>query len=518
MLMEKNFSKKNPLDVDIRTALVYPNEYKVAMSNLGYQIIYNILNDREDTYCERFIYPYLRSLETGSPLSDFNIIAFSLQYEEDYFNMVKILNDSNIPLNKEDRLKGKHPLIIAGGPCASSNPSVISDFIDIFIIGDGENILNELFNNIHEDYDELAKIPGVYIPSINNKVKLQVVNDLNNAYTCKYPILIESDDEEFETIFKDSIMLNISRGCSRGCRFCMSTYLYRPKREAKKETLIKYCKQIREKFKLNKVTLIGAAVSDYTKINELINELENEGFQVSVPSMRIESITENTLIKLKKTGLKTLTIAPETIPLLRKRINKEIPDNIIFNLIKKATGLGFNIKYYFLIGIPNETQEDIENLVKYIKKIDQMKKNNNAKMSFSINPVIPKPHTPLQWIKYDFKTNKKKIKYMKKELKNINVKFSSARLGLIQYILSCGDKNVGKLIEKTIQKKVSTKEWIETIPEYNLEDKLPWDNINVQVNKKFLKKEYEKLLNNQTTPWCEKNGCYNCGACTIEKN
>ena len=133
MLMEKNFSKKNPLEVDIRTALVYPNEYKIAMSNLGYQIIYNILNDRQDTYCERFIYQYLRSLETGSPLSDFNIIAFSLQYEEDYFNMVKILNDSNIPLNKEDRLKGKHPLIIAGGPCASSNPSVISDFIDIFI-------------------------------------------------------------------------------------------------------------------------------------------------------------------------------------------------------------------------------------------------------------------------------------------------------------------------------------------------------------------------------------------------
>ena len=293
----------------------------------------------------------------------------------------------------------------------------------------------------------------------------------------------------------------------------MSTYLYRPKREAQKETLINYCKQIREKFKLNKITLIGAAVSDYTKINELINELETENFQVSVPSMRIESITENTLKKLKKTGLKTLTIAPETIPLLRKKINKEIPDKIIFNLIEKATQLGFNIKYYFLIGIPNETQEDIKNLTQYIKKIDEMKKNKNVKMTFSINPIVPKPHTPLQWTKYDFKTNKKKIKYMKKELKNINVKFSSARLGLIQYILSCGDENVGKLIEKTIHKKVSTKEWIQESPEYQIEDTLPWDKINVQVNKKFLKKEYEKLLNNQTTPWCEENACYNCGAC-----
>ena len=506
--------------MDIRVALVYPNEYRVAMSNLGYQIIYNILNDRNDTFCERFTYPHYRSLETNSPLSDFKVIAFSLQYEEDYFNMVKILSDNNIPLNRKDRNRNTDPLIIAGGTCASSNPSVISDFVDVFIVGDAELILDEVFDNLDKDFEYLSSIPGVYIPDLDNCVELQLVDNLDNAYMCDFPIISETDEDYYKSPFRDSILLNISRGCSRGCRFCMSSYLYRPKREASADLLFDYCKKIRNDFGLNKVVLIGAAVSDYNDIGNLVNSLEEDGFVVSVPSMRIESITYDILLKLRESGLKTLTVAPETIPRLRRRINKDINDDVFFKVINDAVSLGFNIKYYFLIGLPYETSDDIDELIEYIQRIDKLKntKDNNIKMTFSINPLIPKPHTPIQWFKYDLKSNKKKIKHMKKSLKGIDVKFDSARMGLIQYILSCGNSTVGKLIEKKALKgNVTIKEWENQIPTYKINDKLPWNNIKIPTDKDFLKEEYNKITNNQVTPWCEEEGCYNCGACTPKK-
>ena len=258
--------------------------------------------------------------------------------------------------------------------------------------------------------------------------------------------------------------------------------------------------------------MIGAAVSDYSNLDKLISGLESEGFQISTPSLRIESITQETLKTLKKSGLKTITLAPESIPKLRKVINKDILENKIFTVIENAVELDFNIKLYFLIGIPGESMDDIAELCEYMKKIAGIHKNPK-RVKFSVNPVIPKPHTPLQWEGYDFKDIKKKTRYIKKEMKNYNIKCESPKKGLIQYILSCGNSDIGELIEKSLTKQPTLKEWREMTPEYEFDDQLPWNNIDVGVNERFLKIEHRRLRNLKQTPWCQTSLCYNCGAC-----
>ena len=560
MFREKNVIIKNPLKADIRFGLVYPNVYKTAMSSLGYQILYNYGNEREDSYCERIIYPSLRSLETNSPLADFDIISFSLQYEQDYFNVLEILRNADIPLRREDRTS-EDPLIIAGGPCASSNPLPLSDFIDIFVIGEAEAILYDFLDLYLEsdiknkrDLSPFLNMQGIYVSEYGNNAKIILLDDMNDAYHLTYPIVTETDDKDFIPAFSNSILLNVSRACSRGCRFCMSSYLYRPLRETDLENLISIAEEARINTGLNKISLIGAAVSDYSKINELTETLREKGFQVSTPSMRIESITRETLVAIKSSGLKTLTIAPESIYSLRRRINKDIKDEDVFRVINDAIELGFNIKLYFLIGLPYETQDDIEELASLMKQIDSMKynidsnsessiklndissksmsnssskngdglsgkksksskKKSKVSISFSVNPVIPKPHTPLQWESYDMKGIKSKIRYLKKNLKGLDIKFDSAKMGLIQYVLSCGDREIGDLIERSLNEKISIKEWAQNAPNYEFGDDLPWNPIDVSVSKDFLISEYEKIKTSEQTPWCEDGICYNCGAC-----
>lgn len=586
MFKEKNIIIKNPLKEDIRFGLVYPNVYKTAMSSLGYQIIYNYVNEREDTYSERIIYPSTRSLETNSPLSDFDIVSFSLQYEQDYFHVLEMLREAGIPLRREDRASDD-PLIIAGGPCASANPLPLSDFIDIFVVGEAEAVLYDFldlysslklskrskknkinnngdsFDNEKMDLCPFLDIEGLYISEFNNETNIMLSDDMESIYHLTCPIVTETDDKDFIPAFSNSILLNVSRACTRGCRFCMSSYMYRPLRETNLDDLFSIAEEARANTGLNKISLIGAAVSDYSQINELTGGLNERGFQVSTPSMRIESITMETLAALKSSGLKTLTIAPESIYSLRRRINKDIRDEEILRVISDAVELGFNIKLYFLIGLPYESEDDIGELANMMKQIDSMKynidsnptssiklndnsikstlnsssgndsvssaskskksrkkdkkskSNKKAKVSisFSVNPVIPKPHTPLQWERYDMKEIKSKIRYLKKNLKGLDIKFDSAKMGLIQYVLSCGDKDIGNLIERSLNEKISIREWGEKAPSYDLEDDLPWDSINVSVSKEFLKSEYEKIKTGEQTPWCEDGICYNCGAC-----
>lgn len=586
MFKEKNIIIKNPLKEDIRFGLVYPNVYKTAMSSLGYQIIYNYVNEREDTYSERIIYPSTRSLETNSPLSDFDIVSFSLQYEQDYFHVLEMLREAGIPLRREDRASDD-PLIIAGGPCASANPLPLSDFIDIFVVGEAEAVLYDFldlysslklskrskknkinnnwdsFDNEKMDLSPFLDIEGLYISEFNNETNIVLSDDMESIYHLTCPIVTETDDKDFIPAFSNSILLNVSRACTRGCRFCMSSYMYRPLRETNLDDLFSIAEEARANTGLNKISLIGAAVSDYSQINELTEGLNERGFQVSTPSMRIESITMETLAALKSSGLKTLTIAPESIYSLRRRINKDIRDEEILRVISDAVELGFNIKLYFLIGLPYESEDDIGELANMMKQIDSMKynidsnptssiklndnsikstlnsssgndsvssaskskksrkkdkkskSNKKAKVSisFSVNPVIPKPHTPLQWERYDMKEIKSKIRYLKKNLKGLDIKFDSAKMGLIQYVLSCGDKDIGNLIERSLNEKISIREWGEKAPSYDLEDDLPWDSINVSVSKEFLKLEYEKIKTGEQTPWCEDGICYNCGAC-----
>lgn len=514
MIYEKNTYIKHHKNVDIRFGLAYPNVYKTAMSSLGYNILYNRINEREDTWCERIIYPNMKSIESNTPSRYFNIISFTLQFEEDYINVLEILKKSEIPLKRSERTPDD-PLIIAGGPCPTANPMPLSDYIDLFIIGEGENTINKVldrYKTSKKNLKEYLDISGVYIPEFNNETKIDIICNMDNAYHITQPILSKSNDEDYQTIFNNTIMLNVSRGCTRGCRFCMAGYLYRPMRQTNYERLIDIAIENRKNTGMNKITLIGAAVSDYGDLEKLTEGLEKEGFQISTPSLRIESITRKTLETLKRSGLKTITLAPESIEGLRKVINKDIPDEKIFSVIKDAVELDFKIKLYFLIGIPTETMDDIRELIAYMKKIADM--HTNAKnVKFSINPVIPKPQTPLQWEAYDFKDIKNKTRLIKKEMKRYNVKCESPKKGLIQYILSCGNSDVGELIEKSLTKKPTLKEWKELTPNYSTEDELPWTNINVGVNENFLKTEHRRLKTLKQTPWCEISSCYNCGSC-----
>ena len=515
MLFEKNIFKKDYKQVDLRFGLAYPNVYRTAMSSLGYTILYNCINEREDTWCERIIFPSINSIESNTPSRHFDILSFSLQFEEDYFNLLKMLKDAQIPLKRSERGE-EDPLIIAGGPCATANPMPLSDYIDMFIIGEGENVINDLIDvylsNPDNNLEKFLKLDSVYIPEFDNETKIAIVDDLDDTYHVTHPIVSEGDVADDMSVFNNSIMLNVSRGCTRGCRFCMAGYLYRPMRQCDYRKLIDIALENRKNSGLNKVTLIGAAVSDYANLDDLIEGLESEGFQISTPSLRIESITRNTLETLKKSGLKTITLAPESTSNLRKVINKHILEEQIFTVIKNAVDLDFNIKLYFLIGIPGETMDDIHDLCKYMKKIADMH-YNPKKVKFSVNPVIPKPHTPLQWEGYDFKDVKKKIRYIQKEMKNYNIKCESPKKGLIQYTLSCGNRQVGAIIEKSLTKNVILKEWRDITPKYDIDDPLPWDNIDTGVNKKFLKIEHKRLKNLKQTPWCETGPCYNCGAC-----
>ena len=514
MLYEKNTFIKNHKQVDVHFGLCYPNIYKTAMSSLGYNILYNQINERDDTWCERIIYPNEKSLESNTSAKHFDVLSFTLQFEEDYFNVLEILKKSDIPLKRKDR-DAKDPLIIAGGPCPTANPMPLSDYIDVFIIGEGEDTINSFINeykNSKKELENYLEIPGIYIPQFNNKTKISLVKDMNTTYHITEPVISKSDDEDYQTIFNNTIMLNVSRGCTRGCRFCMSGYLYRPMRETDYEKLVNIALATRQKTGLNKITLIGAAVSDYSQLEKLTATLEKEGFQISTPSLRIESITHDTLETLKRSGLKTITLAPESISKLRKVVNKDLLDEKIFTIIRDAVNLDFKIKLYFLIGIPGESLDDIKELVEYMKTIANMHYNiRNVK--FSVNPVIPKPQTPLQWEEYNFKDIKNKTRYIQREMKNYNIKCESPKKGLIQYILSCGNSDVGELIEKSLTKKPTLKEWKEKIPKYEIDDELPWNNIDVGINEKFLKTEHKRLKTLKQTPWCETSACYNCGSC-----
>ena len=519
MLQEHNVILKNPMQVGLRFASCYPNLYRTAISSLGFHIIYEFLNSREDTWCERVVYPHSRSLESSTPLKNFDIVSFSLQYEQDYFNVVEMLKKGGISPRKKDR-DDSDPLVIAGGPCATSNPAPMSDFIDLFIIGEAEEVMDQLLDkylelkNPKKEVESFLDIEGVYLPDY--PAKRVIVNDMDDACHPIHQIVPETDNKNLKPALGSSFLLGVSRGCTRGCRFCMAGYLYRPRRETSLKKLFKIAEEGRDATGLNKIALIGAAVSDYSKIDELCSGLLEMGFKVTTPSLRIESVSSDTLESLMKSGLKTITLAPESVFCVRKSLNKPITDEKTFEVVKEALNIGLNVKMYFLVGSPTETQKDIQKLSELMKSLLNISKKRNS-IRFSVNPLIPKPHTPLQWKGYDLKLMKSKINFLKSNLKNTPLKIESPRIGLIQHVLSNGSSEIGPMIEKSLIKKIPIKEWNKFTSAKDIESKLPWDNIDIGLKNNFLKKEYLKLIDGTETPWCEESPCYNCGPCLNKK-
>ena len=531
MYLEENVVLKSLDDIDVRFGLVYPNEYEIAMITFGYRLLYHMLNERKDCFCERIIYPSVESIETETNLAEFDILRFSIHYTEDYFKVIEMLRKANIPVLRKDRTDDD-PLIIAGGPCVTANPMPLSDFIDIFCIGEGEDVLTDLtnlykkFKTPKKHLKEFTKIEGLYVPKFNNSTNLAFVENMDEKFHYTNPIVVKDNDHI------NNIYLDVSRGCSRGCRFCMSGFLYRPVRETSVEKLIRIAEKSRENTGINKIWLIGFAVSDYSRINDLIDCLQERNFRINLPSLRIESITTNVLENLKNAGISDFAIALESTSKLRKSMNKDIPEESIQNLIKTAFKMGFNMKFLFILGFPNETDDDVIELANYIKSIINTKNsiNKDLSLSFQFSLLTPKPQTPIQWETYDMDVIESKMdlfvdefidldlqffKYTEDETwyvgesNNFKVIFSSNEKAFKDYILSCGNCEVGNLLlNGDFNNPIEY--WKKYLPKYKIGDPLPWDVINMGYTNNFIEKEHDRIIKGKSTPWCEVSPCYKC--------
>ena len=461
-----------------RIALVYPNVYASGIANIGLQYIYAYLNSLENCICERFyldVYNGLRSFESGTPLKDFDVALFSLQFEEDYFNVVKIV-------------KGFKGLKIAGGPCAMINPKPIENYFDAFVIGEVEN--SNVLDAIAEAKSaEDLKCEGIWI----KRGKAKRIRPKKLDFYLRRQILAEN-------VFGRCLILEVGRGCIRRCRFCVVRQIYSPPRWRD----IKLLLEVAEDYRgiVNKVCLVAPSTLDHPKAKELIAKLVEMGFMVSPSSTRVDMLDEEMIELLAVGGLKSLTIAPEVgSDKLREVLAKGIEEEHIVNAVEVAREKGIkSFKLYFMIGLPREDFEDVKAIVYLVKKIKAMK----VEVSVSINPFAPKPHTPLQWSPYTgfenvnegLKELKRRRDYLIKELSKIcDVNVESVERFAIQTILSRGDRDVSKLIEMKpnlrIAKKLGLDKYLEKIP---LDSDLPWDFIDHGYKKEKLKEEFIRAV------------------------
>lgn len=506
----------------LKFALAYPNFYRVGMSNLGIHIIYQILNAHHEISCERFFLPSengLLSVETQSPLNKFQIIGFAVSFEPDYFNIVKMLRLGKI--NPQSKLRTDFdPIIIAGGACATFNPEPLTEIFDAFVIGEGEIILppliNEIINSEHlprlKKLENLSKIDGIYVPNFPKKVSRQWIKNLDD-FPAHSTIL--TDNAEF-----NMYLLEIARGCGRHCRFCMAGYCFRKPRNRSLEILQKNIADAKKFGK--KIGLMGAAVSDYPQIDELCKFILDNGLQMSVASFRADSVTFELVKSLAKSGLKTLTIAPEVgSEKMRKVINKGITEENIFNAIDFGLRAGIkNFKLYFMIGLPFENLGDVEEIADLTLRV---KKFCGGNLILSVNPFVPKPFTPFQWAKFAGKKYlESALKILRGRLKSVagvEIISESVRSSEIQAILARGDRKIAQIVAESESAQEFRRNFKSAgldaefyLGARNFDENLPWDFLNQGFTKKYLLDEFKRAENFQSTPKCFE-GCKRCGVC-----
>ena len=545
-------------------ALIYPNTYHVGMSNLGLQIIYQKINNRSDTACERLFMPdrktekeYIRTntplmtIETQRPLYQFPLIGFAITFEMDYFNVLKILSMGRVPLLAAERADA-HPIVIAGGPCATFNPEPLTDFIDLFIIGEGEEVINELLDQYYEGCREnlpreelllkLAQIEGIYVPRFYrhdyhadgtvrhiaavedapDEVKKRWIKDLDkhSAQT----VVVTADTE-----FRDLYLVEVARGCGRHCRFCMAGYCYRRPRIRSLGKIMEAVSAARLQNK--KVGLMGAAISDYPQIDQLCANITKLGMGLSVASLRADSLTEGLVAALAASGQKTITLAPEAASVrMRNVINKGIDDEHLIKSISMASQAGIpNVRLYIMIGLPYEDNSDIEAIAAMAVRFKGYMESSGSKglLTLSINPFIPKPFTPFQWLPMaNMREVEQKLKFLQSALRNrkgIELLVESPKEAYIQGILARGDRRLGAVLLtacelggskyfKRALKEHGLQEEFYLYRERPLQENLPWQKLNMGFDSSYLQQELQRARKEQYTVPCME-GCTRCGIC-----
>ena len=503
----------------LRFALVYPNFYYVGMSNLGLHIIYALINSRRDAACERFFLDEPLSVETQTPLNRFSAAGFAVSFEQDYFNVVKILRAAKINPAASARTKFD-PILIAGGPCATFNPIPLAEIFDAFVIGEGEVIMPAVLDVLAENLPReetlaaLAKVPGVFVPSAaQGKVSRQWVENLD-----EYPAHSEiiTSDTEF-----DMYLIETARGCGHHCRFCMAGYCFRRPRNRSLEVL-KAEVDAAKKFG-KKIGLMGAAISDYPQINELCRYILDAGLGMSVASLRADSVTAELVRALVASGLKTLTVAPEAgSEKMRAVINKNLTEADIFRAVELGMAAGLkNFKLYFMVGLPFEELADVAAIAEMSARLKKFV--GAGKLTLSVNPFVPKPFTPFQWAALaERKYLNAAIKMLRDRLKKIpgvEVLAESVKASEVQAILARGDRRIAELVVQSD----SPQKFLELLRASGLdaefylrarsaEEIFPWEVLDMGFSKKYLRAEFERAAEFKSTRACF-DGCRRCGVC-----
>jgi len=560
----------------LRFALGYPDLYEIGMSNMALPILYDILNGQPDVLAERFFAPWidmeaalrsagipLLTLESKHPLKDFDVIGFSMDYELAYTNVLNILDLAQVPVLAAER-DDSHPVVIAGGSCCI-NPEPMSDFIDFFVIGEGEEVLPELVDCLRqwkkaraskkELLHQAATIPGVYVPGF---YKVEYAADglvksitptaaeakavIERRIVSKLPPPVTRPVVPYIEVVHDRGAIEIQRGCTRGCRFCQAGVIYRPLRQRPQPEVIKAVGELINNCGYNEISLVSLSSSDYPKIEELVAGLAKnyKNLALSLPSLRIDSFSLKLMESLpsrRKTGL---TFAPEAgSERLRRLINKGISEEQILETAAAAFARGWrSLKLYFMLGLPTETTEDIEATIELVAKIRAVGKGTRGgppQVRISLSTFIPKPHTPFQWVAQESAEQlNAKHELLKTGLrrKGSHLSWADPRISLLEAALSRGDRRIGRVIYDAWKsgsafdawdERFNYQNWLDAFArsglepgfyahrERSLDELLPWSHIDVGVSPAFLKREYQRSIKGEETPDCRLQPCNACG-------